>query len=708
MWSFLDGPAERRRRRPVFTASLIRAAFGRGTFCCLFPRDSISICCFNQNMIEITEGRCYNYTRIIVSWVNILCLGFPLDAKENKMISTVSAVLAAAAILLALILNMALRPARAAVLSRWLMVIALLGGLVYYGAGYREVSGDWAVTVVRLPVFVLRMFVGINELAAIAGSKVVSSPPGLLGFWLVHLFAFFSVASAVMNTLGAALMRQLRLFLSRRGALTLIYGLNENAVSLGKQCLAAGGNSVVFIADQAPDAKIAELNSAGMSVLTGAAAAAAEPSCIRKLHLKDRTLSVYALDEAEDRDLAFALKLRDTLEQEGIPAEKTRVTLPGAEDVIAPMLQETQDRYGYGFVNVFTPSMLAARALIRMVPPWDLISFGPDGRAREDFECVIAGFGSHGQAALKQLIMNGQFAGSTFRAAIFSPKLRKESGYLETDCPELFRQYEISRFEGDARGTVFYRYIERRLSALKLIVVATGDAESDREISDDLMLFLRRHRAENICVVRCGKTGVRFQERIGSPIRSSSIYSLACLSAEDADRGAIVLNACYDTGDRSDWEKWLSCNSFGRMSSRASADFAHAFLRAAGCRREEVLSGAWPPSEELLQTLGETEHLRWMAFHFVMGYRPMSEERLAANERLWLRCREEGLPCRIRLTKDTEERLHACLIPWDELDALSRRETALTGRAVNYKQLDINNVLTLPRLLRSEGGDCQL
>ena len=615
---------------------------------------------------------------------------------------SVTAVLLPTAILLALILNMALRPAAAGRLSVWMMAIAMLGGLYYYGAGYMEMSGDLAITVVRTPVFVLRMFVAVNELSAIAGSKVVSTHLGLFGFWTVHMFAFCSVASVVMNTLGAALMRQLRLFLSRRGALTLIYGLNENAVALGKECLAAGGNSVVFIAEQASPSKITELNTAGMSVITGAAAAAADPASIRKLHLRGRTLSVYALDEAEDRDLAFALRLRDTLEREKIPPEKTRVTLPGAEDVIASMLQVTQDSYGYDFVNVFEPSMLAARALIRLVPPWDQIAFGADGRAKEDFECVIVGFGSHGQAVLKQLLMNGQFAGSTFRAAVFAPNFGAESGYLAADCPELLKNYQILSFPEDARGVAFYNYIDQRISTLKLIVIATGDEESNREISDNLMMFLKRRKAENICVVRCGKQGVRYQERVGSPILTRSIYSLSCLSAEDADRGAIVLNASYDDSERSDWEKWLSCDSFGRMSSRASADFAHAFLRAAGWSREEVLAGDWQPEEELLRTLGETEHLRWMAFHFAMGYRRMSEQKLAANERAWLKCREEGLPCRIKLTKDGEERTHACLIPWDALDALSERETALTGRKVDYKQMDINNVLTLPRLLRAE------
>ncbi len=62
------------------------------------------------------------------------------------------------------------------------------------------------------------------------------------------------------------------------------------------------------------------------------------------------------------------------------------------------------------------------------------------------------------------------------------------------------------------------------------------------------------------------------------------------------------------------------------------------------------------------------------------------------------------MPCPIKLSKNAEERTHACLIDWDALDELSARESAVTGREVDYKQIDINNVLTLPRLLRAEEG----
>ena len=616
----------------------------------------------------------------------------------------IPAVLLAGALLLAMVLNIVLKPAFAARLTTVCLIVSVLGGVIFYGAGYMERTGNLLLTVIRTPVFVLRMFVGVNELSAIEGSTLVSSPAGMFFFWLFHLFAFYSIASAAMITIGAEALRHLRILLSRRGDLVLIYGINENSIALGKECLDGKSSSVVFIAEEVSDTVLRDLNYSGMSVVAGPSAVNSDKRTMRRLRVGKRKLMVYALDAQEDRNLYYALRLKDALEKEGVPAENTSLALPGAEDILTPMLQVSSEAYGFGYVHVFDPSMLVARALIRMCPPWESVRFSEDGRAAENYECAIVGFGSHGQAALRQLIMNGQFEGSSFRAAVFSLHFEAEAGYLTEDCPELLKRYEIHQIRADGRSAEFYRYVEERSKTLKLIAVCTGDEEMNREISDNLMLFLQRRTAENICVVRCGKQGVRYQERVGSPIISYSIYSREFLSAKEADRGAVLLNAVYDSSDRSDWEKWIACDSFSKMSSRASADFLPAFVRASGSSREEILAGSWDPSPALLETLGRTEHLRWNAFHFAMGYRPMSREEFEANAETWLQCRQKGVPCPIRITKNSEARTHACLIPWEELDELSEREKAVTGREVDYKQTDINNVLALPMLLKATDG----
>ena len=185
---------------------------------------------------------------------------------------------------------------------------------------------------------------------------------------------------------------------------------------------------------------------------------------------------------------------------------------------------------------------------------------------------------------------------------------------------------------------------------------------------------------------------------------AQKVWSLEVLSAGRIDTDAILINRAYDTSDRTDWEKWVACDSFSKMSSRASAAFIPALVKASGYTEEEITGGEWKPDGELLDVLGETEHMRWCAFHFANGYRRMSEEELERNIENYVRCREKGLHLP-RITKNAEQRTHACLIPYDQLDALSERENAATGRNTDYRQLDINNVLMIPRILKARKGE---
>ncbi|MBQ3429392.1 MAG: hypothetical protein IJH28_06420 [Mogibacterium sp.] len=613
--------------------------------------------------------------------------------------TSVTVVILSTALLLAMVLNLALKPSFSARLTTVCMIIAFIGGVIIYGVGFAESTGDIGLSMIRTPFCVIKMFVGINDYASIEGTSPVATPFRLVVFWIIHLLAFYSMASAAMFTLGEEALRYLRMLLAAKGDLTLIYSINDRSIDLGKECLEAGAGSVVFIADDADHSTVTDLNNMGMSVICGPSAVSSDKSVMRRLRAGHRKINVFAMDDEEDRDLFYALGLKDALEEAGVAPENTSITLPGAEDIITSMLQVSEDQYGFGYVNVYDNATLAARALIRTCPPWQLVRFGSDGRAQEDFDSAIVGFGRHGQAVLKQLIMNGQFAGSTFHAAVFSPNFENESGYMRAECSSLFDNYDIKSFKADGRSVEFYNYIDEHIGTLKLIAVCTGNEEIDREISDNLMMYLKRRKAQHICVVRCGKEGVRYQETVGSPIITANIYSLDYLSAQKADHDAIMINSSYDGSDRTDWEKWVACDPFSKMSSRASADFLPAFIKASGIPADEVAAGKWPPARDILEVLGETEHLRWNAFHYVMGYSPMSSEDFDERTKTYKKLREKGLTG-MKLTKDSEKRTHACLIPWEELDSLSKKESSVTGREVDYKQYDINNVIIISEILK--------
>ena len=281
-------------------------------------------------------------------------------------------VILSTALFLALVANLALKPAFSSRLTTRCMVIASLGGLVFYGAGFAEATGSLAISVMRTPLAVTRMFMGINELSAIEGSTLVCAPMGIAIFWLIHMLAFFSTASAALVTIGAAGLRRLRLLLSRRGDLVILFGINDNTIAVGKECLAQGGNSVVFIAETADSTVISDLNGMGMSVITGQDAIDSGKETIRTLHPLNRKISIYALDPSVDQNLFYALKLKDALGNAGVSAENTRISLPGEEEIVTSMLQVTPEKYGFGYVHVFDEGDLASRAMLRVCPPFRL------------------------------------------------------------------------------------------------------------------------------------------------------------------------------------------------------------------------------------------------------------------------------------------------------------------------------------------------
>lgn len=616
---------------------------------------------------------------------------------------SITVIILSVAIFSAMVINMALKPAYSARLTAILMLVAACGGSVIYGLGYTYVTQNIALSLVRTPFSVIGMYLGKNDLSAISGSPIVSTTLGIFCFWTLHLFAFYSIASAAMISVGAEGLRRLRLFLAMSGDLTIIYGINEESIDVGRECHALNGASVVFITETEPPGAASEIAGLGMAVLSGVTAAKSEEQALRKLRVRYRKkIDVYALDENSNDSLFYAIGLKDAFGKIGVDPKITSITVPGTEEIVTSMLQISPDTYGFGFVNVFDSTELAARAMIRLCPPWEFLTFDEKGRAEEDFDCIIIGSGKCGQAALRYLVMNGQFVGSRFHAAVFSVDYERESGYLLADCPELPNKYNIDFFENDARSSQFYRYLKNRIKTLKYIAVCTGDEEMNSEISDLLMLFLKRAHAENICVIQCTRDGVRYQEAVGSPILSKKVRSLEMLSAEMEDRDAILINSSYDNSDRTDWEKWVACDPFSKMSSRASAEFIPALIKASGSTPEEIKEKGWDLDEESMAVLGEMEHLRWCAFHFANGYSTMSEAEFLRNTEQYMHCREKGLPLP-RITKNTEMRTHACLIPYDELDKLSERENAVTGKNTDYKQLDIDNVMMIPDILRARG-----
>ena len=342
----------------------------------------------------------------------------------------------------------------------------------------------------------------------------------------------------------------------------------------------------------------------------------------------------------------------------------------------------------------FNENELTARMLMRLCPPWQLISFGEDGRAREDLSVLLIGYGRLGRAVLNYLLVNGQFAGSTFHADVVDQRGTEVSGWLTARAPELLKHYDIRFHEANTDGAGLFRLLAENGSRYKAIILCTGNQEKNLEILHDLKYWYQ-NRPNVPIMIRCTRDSMIAGKM---PLCYADAYTRENLDMEKMDSVAMAINHTYMKGESAAAD-WLSCDAFSRASSRASADFSPAFLRAAGITMEQVEQGGWPPPENVLENLAETEHKRWCAFHCSMGYRPMTREEFRLRADLYRKEMKEKGSSSVRLNKDPESRTHICLVPWEELDGLSRKMNEVTGGRMDYKAMDRENVLALPGIL---------
>lgn len=618
--------------------------------------------------------------------------------------SVIFVIAATAIIFLAIIISLASKPRFFAQVTGSAVVLVALGGLVIYGWSFAEVCPNLPLAIIRATLAVIGMFVGRNDLSAISSASIMQSQWMRVLFWFLHLCSLYATASAAIVTIGASALRRLRLWMARRGNLALIYGVNRESVAFGCKLAAEKTGAVVFV-DGHPDASgAAAISGAGLVLRTDSSAVNPDMRFLRSIGAKSgkRKISLYALDLDTTRDLGYAEALLSAMEQAGIDPRNTAVTIPGAEYSMGSSLQALGEKYGYGAVNIFNGPVLAARTAMREFPPLKTITADENGRVNEDMHVLLVGFGRMGQALLRYIVMNGQACGSHFRADVFARDCKDVIGHYTQSYSGLLKNYDITFHPSDARSAEMYEFLRKNGKKLKYIMICAGSDNLNNEIAEEILHTLTMLH----CAVPVHCCSYRSVSRISAadkPMEKREVYTPAVLCADRMDRMAMEVNQiyCRENG-KTAAENWTSCDYFSRMSCRAFADSIPILLYFAGKTAEEVKARGWVLSQEQANNFGRTEHERWCAFHYAMGYKTMPEEIYSAREAQYLREKEATGKGKIRVGKDTQDMLHACLIPWEELDALSARENSATGGCIDYKQIDIDNVLSVAELLRAE------
>ncbi len=602
------------------------------------------------------------------------------------------------AVMMALMANLLLKPKSTSRLASILGWSANILGFLLYGYGYAVLESSTVMAVLKTIYAVFGMFLGKSSMSDMQSLPFFDYAWVKLLMYLAQMFALYITASAAITVFGTNLLNSIRVLLARFGKICLIFGADEDTLRVGKE-LAEDGWKIVFIGEgskvEALRTKIYQMRSVYAS---DSAAMNGTEKFLKRFRIgeKTRSIKVLAVSKNPTANIAYAEKLRASMEKAKVSPSCTSLTLCQEDGYDAAILLNSKGKYGFGTVLDFDLAEMSSRMMILKHPPYANMKFDAAGKATENFEMMLIGFGRLGQAALKHLCMNGQFYGSTFKAVVFDPSVDDIDGSFRYQYQGLLDHYNVELVDKDGRSLDAFEYLDKHAATLKYIVIATGDDDLNQEIGLSYSKVLNDLEHQAVLMEVSNSKGTRVWYSNGKiQTESWPLMSRELVDSDAIDEQAKILNQHYMDGNgKTKDENWIDCDFFSRESSRASADFMGAFMAIANAKDD------WDLSEELKENLGRTEHERWMAFHYAHGYRPMSEEEWQKRAKAYVKEKEETGSSKIRIGKNTKGRRHACMIPWEELPLLDAKENAVTGGHVQYQQMDIENVMAVPELLK--------
>ena len=554
--------------------------------------------------------------------------------------------------------------------------------------------------VMRSIIDVGRMLCGYCNTEAFYKLPEAKYPLVVLSFWMVQMIVFFMTATALLIRFGSDLLRWIRITTSRVSEVDLLFGVNPDSLAFGRNIAGRKGSMLVYVDSVIGEDYESSIRELGGLTYSGNDAVRADTSFLKRicawrffmLRVPVKKLKLYALSDEYDKNIQYALRVSEGLQKLEIPPDKTELVLLGTDEKKGIMFQSGGKQYGYGSVVSFDEYEMAARLLTYKYPLCNAIKFEADGRAIEDVEVLVVGFGRIGHEVLRKVIANGQFEGSRFHATMYDPNCEKRKGFVTSQYPMMFANYNIDFEPQDGRGSQLFKFLEDNAHKLKYIVICLKDRDRARAMAIR-MLDRLQHLGCPLNVYTCDTKSVRRYSQNVRECATHWVYDSELLYSGELDRYAVELNHRYCGGESAS-DDWKHCGYFDRMSSRASVDYLVPLLR------KTAVNGALTPEQR--ENLAKSEHRRWCAFHYTFGYDVMDmEEFIRRVKESQAEIREHGKSS-IKPTKDPAAMKHVCLVDWDEI---SRTENDITGGSKDYKEYDRGNVDVVADIIRNEDGN---
>ena len=443
---------------------------------------------------------------------------------------------------------------------------------------YLALCFDIPYVVIRALIDVGMMFYGRGN-TDVLNLQEFQNPFFILMFWLFQMIAFLTTASALLIRFGNDFIRWIRRTKTKFSNIDLIFGINKDSLAFGRNIPPEKGKMLIYV-----DSTIGEDYEAAIRDLGGISYSDKEAIKATSLFLYDiriepqkTKLRLYALSDEYDKNLQYAQMMSDSLKKKGIEPEQTELVLLGMDEWKGMFFQSDDNQYGYGSVVSFDEFEMSARLLVNEYPLCNVINFDKNGRATENMNVLIVGFGRIGHEVLRKVIANGQFEGSRFHVTIYDPNFEHRTGFFKSQYPTMFANYNIDFEPQSGRGNKIFKFLQDNASQLKYIVVCLKDRETARDIAIDMVDRLQAMGySQNIYT--CDAKSVRCYSQYANECKTHWIYDSELLYSGKLDKYAMELNHSYTKG-KDIYEDWKQCDYFSRMSNRASVDYLIPFIR---------------------------------------------------------------------------------------------------------------------------------
>ncbi|MDL2225126.1 hypothetical protein LJC20_02825, partial [Eubacteriales bacterium OttesenSCG-928-M02] len=526
---------------------------------------------------------------------------------------------------------------------------------------------------------------------------LVSSMWFQIPFWLCHVLALIITAAAISALVGRRLMDFCRIRLRRYHTCYLLFGADERALALAENLAFCDGTRksphpkrlVILLVQEVTDDLRQDLAQMGCIALDYTDATLKSRLRYAGLGASSWRVGAYRIILMPQNDVAIlplSQGVLDAATAHHIPGDRLNLYLVSESHWLGGFHTTLFSRYPYP-IHIQSEAELAARHMVSLLPPYTLLTF-QGGIAQEDsFPVLVLGFGKTGQQALLSLIRNTPFLGTRLVADVVDASMPHLAHTFTQRYPGLPNTCSIQYHEMDVESPSFSQLLEEQGAKYRYVVLALNDDGVNLDTAQALSTWYARQQLPPPPMAVAVRQNVEFPAPQPHTIFFSQrhrIYSDAFLVRGDLDRMAVAVNGVYAAGltdsthvdgtPASSQALWDGLSDFHRESSRASADFIPAMLHLAGVTPQQLAQAdRLPVSDAMALTLAETEHRRWNAFHYTMGYTAMDVEHMRT---LAHRLQSQGAdPSRCR--QDDATKTHICLVPFEALSTVSQNYNAL-------------------------------